>query len=93
MFFHKEKRDEQSANPAVAVQKRVYRFELIVNECDLDQGIKTVIRIHVFFQVGHGLVHIIYGEGNISGIGEGASLTTDPVLGMKGADFFSLISI
>ena len=80
LSFAEQESDEQSSDAAIAVQKRVYRLELGVNQPDFDQQWQFRVGVEKVFQFGQLLWNFMMWWRNEGRLVQCAAGRADPVL-------------
>src|SRR5882672_12571168 len=75
-----EKRDQEPAHAAVAVEERMYRLELSVGESDLDEERDTVAFVQKGFEIRESVRHFVRWRRHECGVCQRGAPRPEPVL-------------
>jgi hypothetical protein len=80
-LLHEEEADEEAAKPAVAIQERVDRLELVMNQSAADEhGKARTLLVEELLPIGEGIHHLLWWRRHEGRILDRCSALTDPVL-------------
>ena len=66
--LHETQQDQQAPDSSIAIKKRMYRLELVVDEGRFDQRVDAVLLVDELFQCRHTGNHVLDIGRNIAGV-------------------------